>query len=912
MDVVTYALCKKYTDSKINVGQFVGTVTNGGSFPTTRKDGSPLQNDDYVKPLSTSTFPFTIGTVTFENKFTQATYLSGTWYANPGAIQDSSEVPIKTPADESISGTKATQREVNVENATAINNKIDKTTTIDQVYCTTHTGVQSTVGYSAAASSGSLVKRDNAARIACGTPVNSNHATTKQYVDDAINAHRPEWGNITGSLASQIDLATALGEKVKYTDVVNNLTSTEVDKPLSAKMGKDLQEQVSALQSMGRFLSTWNCVTGLPESDPPVMPYAYKTGDYYIVGFIAGEGGTNYRPYGASYNHVPSTSVEGTEVHVNDFYQYDGTNWIKLSHSGQTVLFSQIAGNPYDNTNLSTALNEKYVKPSTGIPRAHLAADCFELYRTAAEQDIIDATKVDKIDGKQLSTDDFVQTEYYNATTIDAKIAALDATFRGSFATRAALAAYAGPKTNHDYAYVEADETHSNQRWRYVYDGVNWCAEYRVDGTAEWGQINGDITTQADLWTNVYNKLEVDEKISMGASTFRGAFLNKASLIAYSGEKVKNDYAVVLEDESHANECWRYKYNGTAWISEYRVNETAITTEQWNAMNSGITAAKVTSYDQHKNNINNPHNVTAAQVGLGSVNNTADIDKPVSTATQAALALKAPIATNEASGTVGQILVKEAAGHMWEDRYPAGTQGQILIKNDASVAFVDQYPAGTDGQYLKKTNTGVEWDDVLPTTGTEGQILKKTATGEEFADQYPAGTDGQYLRKTATGVEWDDVSSSGAWEGTKAEYDALPSHDPNTLYCVTDDMTPADCYTKTEADAIFETKLEARTASYSDITLSGGASGTAILTRCGAMRILTFFDVKSGSTSTVTVATLDPSDTPTGSKYIARGSLSSPSSSARGYFIAGSTGAVAMYVSSSTVAFSGQCVWFVG
>ena len=45
--------------------------------------------------------------------------------------------------------------------------------------------------------------------------------------------------------------------------------------------------------------------------------------------------------------------------------------------------------------------------------------------------------------------------------------------------------------------------------------------------------------------------------------------------------------------------------------------------------------------DAHANLTTNPHSVTKAQVGLGSVDNTADIDKPISTATQTALDLKA-------------------------------------------------------------------------------------------------------------------------------------------------------------------------------------------------------------------------------------------------------------------------------
>ena len=45
--------------------------------------------------------------------------------------------------------------------------------------------------------------------------------------------------------------------------------------------------------------------------------------------------------------------------------------------------------------------------------------------------------------------------------------------------------------------------------------------------------------------------------------------------------------------------------------------------------------------DAHEANHSNPHQVTKAQVGLGNADNTADLDKPISTATAAALATKA-------------------------------------------------------------------------------------------------------------------------------------------------------------------------------------------------------------------------------------------------------------------------------
>lgn len=47
--------------------------------------------------------------------------------------------------------------------------------------------------------------------------------------------------------------------------------------------------------------------------------------------------------------------------------------------------------------------------------------------------------------------------------------------------------------------------------------------------------------------------------------------------------------------------------------------------------------AKEIDLENHINNKENPHEVTKAQVGLGNVDNTSDIDKPISTAAQAAL-----------------------------------------------------------------------------------------------------------------------------------------------------------------------------------------------------------------------------------------------------------------------------------
>ena len=56
--------------------------------------------------------------------------------------------------------------------------------------------------------------------------------------------------------------------------------------------------------------------------------------------------------------------------------------------------------------------------------------------------------------------------------------------------------------------------------------------------------------------------------------------------------------------------------------------------------------------NNHKSDTSNPHNVTPAQIGLGNVDNTSDLDKPISTAVQQAIDNKADktVATTSADG----------------------------------------------------------------------------------------------------------------------------------------------------------------------------------------------------------------------------------------------------------------------
>lgn len=66
--------------------------------------------------------------------------------------------------------------------------------------------------------------------------------------------------------------------------------------------------------------------------------------------------------------------------------------------------------------------------------------------------------------------------------------------------------------------------------------------------------------------------------------------------------------------------------------------------------------ATVANLTAHTSNTENPHGVTASQIGLGNVDNTSDEDKPVSTAQQTALELKQNITDNTLQTTAKTIV----------------------------------------------------------------------------------------------------------------------------------------------------------------------------------------------------------------------------------------------------------------
>lgn len=142
----------------------------------------------------------------------------------------------------------------------------------------------------------------------------------------------------TGSVYEWLMPSTIL----KTSDIVDNTSSTATDKPLSAKQGKALNDEISQLKGRGRFLSLWNCATGQPVSFPLSTPYAYNAGDYFIVSTVDDD--TNYMPDGSSYTGAASSTLESDAVNVNDTYIYDGTLWLLQKNTGNDIHLSVVNG----------------------------------------------------------------------------------------------------------------------------------------------------------------------------------------------------------------------------------------------------------------------------------------------------------------------------------------------------------------------------------------------------------------------------------------------------------------------------------------------------------------------------------------------------------------------------------------
>ena len=193
-----------------------------------------------------------------------------------------------------------------------------------------------------------------------------------------------------------------------------------------------------------------------------------------------------------------------------------------------------------------------------------------------------------------------------------------------------------------------------------------------------------------------------------------------------------------------------YAWNGEEWdalggevdLSAYQVKaitvgETATTVE------AAINANK-TAIDEHVAKQDNPHKVTAAQVGLDKVDNTADSEKPVSTAQQAALDLKQDktddtLATTDKTvvGAINEVKgVADAAAKADASNITVATWktklGFITAEEVPAQVQPDWNAASGKGQILNKPD--IETSNGQTTVAGIGIINKDLIVGDNTID----------------------------------------------------------------------------------------------------------------------------------------------------------------------------------
>ena len=105
--------------------------------------------------------------------------------------------------------------------------------------------------------------------------------------------------------------------------------------------------------------------------------------------------------------------------------------------------------------------------------------------------------------------------------------------------------------------------------------------------------INAKIPSAASASNQLADKNFVNSSIATNTATFKGTYNSLAELQAVTGA-TNNDYGFVIEYDEQGNEYYdRYKFNGTAWVFEYKIESTPFTAAQWAAIQSGITSGDV-------------------------------------------------------------------------------------------------------------------------------------------------------------------------------------------------------------------------------------------------------------------------------------------------------------------------------
>lgn len=261
------------------------------------------------------------------------------------------------------------------------------------------------------------------------------------------------------------------------------------------------------------------------------------------------------------------------------------------------------------------------------------------------------------------------------------------------------------------------------------------------------------------------------------------------------------------------------------------VDNTADASKPVSTLQAAAIAVVQADIDAHEANTSNPHSVTKSQVGLSNVDNTADASKPVSTAQAAADAVVLAAANTYADGLVVGLLDDrgnyDASGNAFPTGSGSGSAGAIL-KGDLWTISV----AGTLG-----SSPVTAGDVIRALTNTPGQTASNWAISENnigYVAENSANKDTDGTLSANSDVKYPSQKAVKTYADTKVPKNASITgatktkltYDANGLVTSGADATTTDIADST--DKRYVTDAQRTVISNTTGTNSGNETNTTI------------------------------------------------------------------------------------
>ena len=468
----------------------------------------------------------------------------------------------------------------------------------------------------------------------------SRAQTAEGALQDAIDDEEGARQQGDTTLQGNID-AEEIRAKAAEQQNADDIDAIEAKIPAAASAQNKLVDQSQMNSSIATATATYRGAYNLVSDLSLTIAATHEQVATALAGAIATADNNDY-----CFVQIPVNDATPTVIARVDRYKFSGTAWsfeFSLNNSGFTQaqwdalnsgitsgLVTKLSALPTEDELSALLLGKQnviadladirsgaqagstaYQKPVTGIPATDLTAELQTALASFITKAVSDLTNY------------YLKSDTYSKAEVDQLIAAINQFDLVSVATLPTPSAStmgkiyfvpsADPKTQNvkdEYitlSVTEGGETTYN--WECIgsttIDLSNYYTKAQTD-TQIASALNNALaaySTTTQVGTMISSAINsalaayatkeyVSSQVQEYAGTFRGTYDTIADLEATTGNH-HNDYAwVKVTDSDGDNDYDRYKYNGSAWVFEYRLNNTHFTASELDSIRSGMTTAK--------------------------------------------------------------------------------------------------------------------------------------------------------------------------------------------------------------------------------------------------------------------------------------------------------------------------------